>query len=89
MYVPESVAAAFGVLLLAKGDPMKAVLYGANIGGDTDTVASIAGAVCGAWKGRDTLDLQMVSRVEKVNDLDLGSEADRLVKIAEKKQNEH
>lgn len=88
MYVPESVAAAFGVLLLAKGDPMMSVLYGANIGGDTDTVASIAGAICGAWKGIDTLDMNMVSQVEKVNGLDLGGEANRLVEIAEKKKHE-
>jgi ADP-ribosylglycohydrolase len=80
--VSESVAAAFGLLLLAEGDPMAAVVYGANIGGDTDTIAAIAGAIGGAWKGIRAIDAGILATVEKVNSLDLAAEAARLVAIA-------
>jgi ADP-ribosylglycohydrolase len=85
MLVSESVACAFGVIFLAEGDPMKAVQYGANIGGDTDTIAALAGAVCGAMKGIDAIDLSMLHNLELVNQLDLASEAGRLVGIIEKR----
>jgi ADP-ribosylglycohydrolase len=85
MLVPESVASAFGVVALANGDPMKAIQYGANIGGDTDTIAAIAGAICGAWRGAESLDREMLSQIEQVNQLDLNAEAARLVNIIEHK----
>lgn len=81
MLVAESVATAFGLVSLAKGDPMKAVIYGANIGGDTDTIAAIAGAVCGAWQGSAAIDQKMLAEIEEVNQIDLKAEAVRLVGI--------
>jgi len=78
MLVAESVAAVFGVVKLADGDPIKAIQYGANIGGDTDTIAAIAGAICGAIHGIGQFDREMVVQVEKVNQLDLEAETDRL-----------
>ncbi len=88
MQVSESVASAFGVVALAQGDPMKAVRYGANIGGDTDTIAALAGAVCGAWQGIDAFDPGMVAKVEEVNHLDLANEARRIARIIEKRSME-
>jgi ADP-ribosylglycohydrolase len=44
----ETVPAAFAVSVLAAGDLATAVEYGANFGRDTDTIASICGAICGA-----------------------------------------
>ncbi|NMB90077.1 MAG: ADP-ribosylglycohydrolase family protein, partial [Chloroflexi bacterium] len=75
MLVAESVAAAFGVVALAGGDPMKAVVYAANLGGDTDTMAAIAGAVCGALGGIEAIDPDLLSQVEAANRLDLAGEA--------------
>ncbi len=86
MLVAESVAAAFGVIKLADGDPMKAIQYGANIGGDTDTIAAIAGAVCGAYRGISTLDKGMITRLEEVNHLDLELEATRLMQIIQSRK---
>jgi len=86
MLVAESVAAAFGVFMLAGGNPMKAVVLGANIGGDTDTIAAIAGAVSGAWQGVEAIDAGMLAQVEKVNGLDLKEEARRLTSIIESKR---
>ena len=81
MLVAESVAAVFGVIKLADGDPVKAMQYGANIGGDTDTIAAIAGAICGAIHGISPFDTEMLAQVEKVNQLNLEAEADRLESI--------
>ncbi len=78
----ESVAAAFGVFLLAKGDPMRAVILGANIGGDTDTIAAIAGAISGAWMGIPALEPGLVKHVDELNALQLSDIADRLVQVA-------
>ena len=86
MLVSESVAAAFGVFMLANGDPMKAVIFGANIGGDTDTIAAIAGAICGAWQGIEAIDAGMLAQIEKVNDLNFKGEANWLAIIKESKQ---
>jgi ADP-ribosylglycohydrolase len=44
----ETVPAAAGLACLAGGDPRTAVEYGANFGRDTDTIATMAGAMCGA-----------------------------------------
>ncbi len=76
----ESVATAFGVLAAARGDPMTAIFAGVNIGGDTDTVAAIAGGICGAWRGIEALDAALVSEVEHVNGLDFTSLAEQLAK---------
>lgn len=86
MLVAESVATAFGLVVLAQGDPMKAIQYGANIGGDTDTIAALAGAVCGAWRGATALDKGLLAQVEKVNHLNLNAEATRLVTIIENRE---
>jgi ADP-ribosylglycohydrolase len=39
---------------LAAGDPWKAVTYGANFGRDADTIACMAGYVCGALSRDET-----------------------------------
>jgi ADP-ribosylglycohydrolase len=76
----ESVAAAFGVLAAARGDPMTAIFSGVNIGGDTDTVAAIAGGICGAWRGIELIDAGLLGEVERVNRLGLAEIAQGLVK---------
>jgi ADP-ribosylglycohydrolase len=86
MLVAESVACAFGVVVLAKGDPMQAIHFGANLGGDTDTIAALAGAICGAWRGAASLDRDMLLQVEEVNQMDLAAEAAHLVGILEKRK---
>lgn len=51
----ESVPCAFGIVALADGDPWTAMCLAANLGGDTDTIAAIAGAIGGACQGVETL----------------------------------
>ena len=47
----ESVPAAFAVLAAVPGDPWRACLLAASLGGDCDTIAAMAGAVAGACYG--------------------------------------
>lgn len=49
--VPETVGSAFGVLVMAEGDPQQAAIYAANLSGDADTVGAIACAMAGAYAG--------------------------------------
>jgi ADP-ribosylglycohydrolase len=79
----ESVASAIGVVIAVRGNPMQAILAGVNIGGDTDTIAAIAGGICGAWHGIETLDATMVRQVEQVNGLDLSALASEIIKHKE------
>jgi ADP-ribosylglycohydrolase len=51
----EAVPTALGIAAGARGDPVVAILAAANVGDDADTVAAIAGAVCGAGSGPEAL----------------------------------
>ena len=84
--VTESVAAAFGLLALSQGDPMAAIRAAANLGGDTDTIGAIAGAICGALSGINALDPELVAEVERVNGLDLAAVAHGLLAAREGKE---
>ena len=78
----ESIPSAVGIFVAAQGDPMRSVVGGANIGYDTDTIASIAGALSGALKGVDRIPEDLLIQVEEKNDLDLKHTARKLAKIA-------
>ncbi|MEV7084976.1 ADP-ribosylglycohydrolase family protein [Streptomyces sp. NPDC093085] len=67
----ESVPAAFAVLALAEGDPWRACLLAANLGGDCDTIGAIAGAVAGAVRGASGLPAEALATLRSVNGLDL------------------
>ncbi len=68
----QSVACAFGILRLAKGDPWTAALIAANIGDDTDTMGAIACAMAAACSGTAALPADKVATVVRRNGLDLG-----------------
>jgi ADP-ribosylglycohydrolase len=51
----ETVPVALALFLLAGGDPREAVIMGANFGRDADTIASMAGALAGAFRGASAL----------------------------------
>lgn len=71
MIVSESVASAFGILVLADGNPREAIEMSVNFGGDTDTIAAITGSITGAWHSSSVLDIGTLSRVESINALNL------------------
>ena len=51
----EELPVALGMVLVAHGDYEAAVLGGVNYGRDADSIASMAGAVCGALGGASAI----------------------------------
>lgn len=78
----ETVPAALALTLLANGDPKDAVIYGANFGRDTDTIATMAGAICGALRGASSLPPQWVEKVQAASGRDQTLLAKRLIETA-------
>lgn len=60
---PEAVGLACGLIVAARGKFEDAVLGAVNIGRDTDTIAAIAGAICGAMHGIQAIPEQWVKRI--------------------------
>ena len=77
----ESVPAAFGLLRLFPGDPWEACLAAASLGGDSDTVAAMAGAMGGAVYGVDAFPEEARRIVNRVNGLDLDAVVDGLLAL--------
>lgn len=67
----DSVPAAIGLVVAAGGDVNRTVVGAANIGDDTDTVGTMAGAVAGTFGGRGAVREDWYERVCATNDLDL------------------
>lgn len=65
--IQESVPAAFGVLAMAKGDPKQTAIYAAALSGDADTIAAMACAIAGAWRGATTFDRDVVETLKGAN----------------------
>jgi ADP-ribosylglycohydrolase len=67
----ESVPAAFAVVSLFPADPWAVTRVAASLGGDTDTIGAIAGAIAGAATGRSRFPAEAVRVVGEVNGLDI------------------
>ncbi|MBQ6655174.1 MAG: ADP-ribosylglycohydrolase family protein [Erysipelotrichaceae bacterium] len=77
----EAVPSAFGFLAACDGDPLRAVIMGVNAGSDTDTVATIVGAMAGTLNGY--YDEEMLRTIDRVNGFDLRKTAEELLEAAE------
>ena len=67
--------------LLARDPSPQALLDAANIGGDTDTIGAIAGAILGAALGVEVLPADSLSMIEEVSHLGLSSVAGDLLAL--------
>ncbi len=77
----ETVPTAMALFSVSAEDPVKAVTLAANAGGDTDTIAAIAGAMAGAYAGYSVFSSGYLDRVEEVNDLNIQEYARNLVQL--------
>ncbi|MDH2443969.1 ADP-ribosylglycohydrolase family protein [Amnibacterium sp. CER49] len=77
----ESVPAAFAVLARFPDDPWRACRAAAALGGDTDTIAAMAGAMGGARTGPAGFPTDVAATVVARNRLELSSLADRLLAL--------
>ncbi len=78
----ESVPAAIAIADYARGDPHVAIEISGNLRGDTDTIAAMAGAICGAYAGENAIPLEWRNLVAQVNKLDVADWARRLKNVA-------
>ncbi len=65
--ISEAVPAAFGVLAMAQGDPIQAAIYAAALSGDADTVAAMACAMAGAFKGAGSFPPEVIQKIQQAN----------------------
>lgn len=83
--VGTSVASAHAIpmafALLARAPSPQALLDAANIGGDTDTIGAIAGAILGAALGVQALPSDSLSMIEEVSHLGLQPIASKLLEL--------
>jgi len=77
----ESVPAAFGLLARAAGRGWDAALAAASAGGDTDTIAAMAGAIGGAIGGTAAFPAEAIATVARVNALALDPVVDGLLAL--------
>lgn len=77
----ESVVAALALAEALGDEPLDALTLAAGIGGDTDTVAAICGAVLGAHHGVGGLPADLLDTVLRVNRLEPAPVADGLLKL--------
>ena len=61
---PKRSASAFGVLVMANGDPRQTAIYAANLSGDADTVGAIACAIAGAYTGIGGFDPALIAKLD-------------------------
>ena len=83
--VGTSVASAHAIpmafALLARDPSPRALLDAANIGGDTDTIGAIAGAILGGLLGVEAFDTAMLAQVESVSGLHLTEAATAMLSL--------
>ena len=81
--IPESVPAAFGILAMAQGDPKQCAVYAAALSGDADTIAAMACAIAGTFKGITMIPYHYVLTLKKANpELDFDGAAERLLALS-------
>ena len=83
----ELMPVALAFFHIGNGDATAAMCGASTFGRDCDGIASIAGAITGAWKGTDALDMDMVSTVDNADLAYYGADRyDRIEVLAEKMQ---
>jgi ADP-ribosylglycohydrolase len=79
--IAESVPATFGFISAFKDNTMEAIYAGVNCGFDTDTIASMVGAILGAFNGYESLNSDDVHFVSNITGYDFDSLAQVFVNI--------
>ena len=70
--VSETVPTCLAITKLANGNLVEAIQLATNLGGDCDTIAAIAGSICGAYSGANTIPSEWIKLLEKVNKYNFG-----------------
>lgn len=81
----ETIPITLALFYLAEGNVERMVTYGANFGRDADTIATMGGAIAGAYQGIDGIRADWVEKVKRVTSVDQDALAERLITTAKAK----
>lgn len=84
IHISEAVPAVYGLLAAFKGDTMECIYAAVNMGNDTDTVATMVGAICGALNGMESLPHDYLEILNKANNYRLEILSEDIKKIVGK-----
>jgi ADP-ribosylglycohydrolase len=82
LHAIEELPVALGMTLVAGGDYEAAVLGAVNYGRDSDSIATMAGAICGALNGIGSIRKEWRDAVEEGSRLDLTATGRVMAEIA-------
>lgn len=82
--IAETVPTAIGIFIAEQGNTMNCIYDGVNIGDETSAIASIAGAICGAFRGSKSITDGYLEILNEQNGFDLEKQAEA---VSEKCQN--
>lgn len=66
----ESIPCAIGIFAFTKGNIMQGIIASANVGNDTDSIATMVGSISGAWNGFESIPADMYAQWSEVNSKD-------------------
>ncbi|WP_223258172.1 ADP-ribosylglycohydrolase family protein [Thermogemmatispora tikiterensis] len=84
----EAVPAAFAIAQRWRADPWRACLIAARLGGDSDTIAALVGAMLGACSGSEVFPVEARTTVVQVNALDIDGLLSELLALRTRLQQE-
>jgi ADP-ribosylglycohydrolase len=71
METNEIIPVVIAIFYKSKGSMMDAIKIAANMGGDTDTIGALAGALCGAFTGTKYMDEKIIKEIAEINKINL------------------
>ncbi|MDO5689148.1 MAG: ADP-ribosylglycohydrolase family protein [Tissierellia bacterium] len=81
LHISETVGSAFGIIAANKGAAMPSIIDCVNAGYDTDTLATVAGGICGAYQGAEAFPNHYLQVLEEANGFRLQTLAMGIQKI--------
>jgi ADP-ribosylglycohydrolase len=82
----QAIPAAFAIIWRFGDQPFAALCAAAQVGGDTDTIGAMAGAMLGAWWGMAAWPAAVVEQVMTVNQLEIDAVVDSLLTLRQTTQ---
>ncbi len=79
----EAIPSAFGLFAAYDGDALGSIIGAVNVGYDTDTIATMSGALSGALRGAKAFPEHFLPTLEKANQLEIEKLAQDLTRIAQ------
>ncbi len=79
----EELPLALGLVVIAKGDFSESVLGGVNYGRDSDSIATMCGALSGALHGRQAIPTEWIETVERESKVDMVKNGREIAKVAQ------